>query len=173
MIWLLRYWRWMWHANVRTERIEELPSWSGTDRLHKGENDNWVRMRCGITKSEIEKTLGWVPARRHKKGGLPAQRYNDIIKVACKCAYQGDRRTFCWLEFWLDTGCKPSCQAQWSGESMTAWIWNTIKHNAPASGFTNISTTIEIIELSFAGQFRNHLPLNHYMSEKSPFCRTA
>jgi hypothetical protein len=27
---------------------------------------------------------------------------------------------------------------------------------------------IEIIELSFAGQFRNHLSFNHYMSEKSP-----
>jgi hypothetical protein len=56
---------------------------------------------------------------------------------------------------------------------MTAWIWNTIKHNAPTSGCANISTIIEIIELSFAGQFRNHLSFNHYMSEKSPFCRTA
>ncbi len=96
--------------------------------------------------------------------------------MACKCAYRGDRRTFCWLEFWLDTTCKPSCQAQWSGESMTVWIWNTIKHNAPTSGCTNISTILEIIVLSFAGQYRNHMSSNHYndyMSEKSPFCHTA
>jgi hypothetical protein len=49
---------------------------------------------------------------------------------------------------------------------------------APTSGCTNISTIIEIIEIniiesSFAGQIRNHLSSNHYMSEKSPFCRTA
>ncbi len=93
--------------------------------------------------------------------------------VACKYAYRGDRRTLCWLEFPLDTTCKPSCQAQWSGESMTAWIWNTIKHNVPTSGCTNISTIIEIIELSFAGQIKNHLSSNHFMSEKSPFCRAA
>jgi hypothetical protein len=24
-------------------------------------------------------------------------------------------KNFCWLKFWLDTTCKPSCQAQWSG----------------------------------------------------------
>ena len=41
-------------------------------------------MRCGIIKSEIEKI----------QGGVPARRYNDSIKVACKCAYRGDRRTF-------------------------------------------------------------------------------
>ncbi len=38
---------------MRTERIEELPSWSGTDRLHEGENDNGIRIRCGITKMNV------------------------------------------------------------------------------------------------------------------------
>jgi hypothetical protein len=31
------------------------PSCSGTGRLHEGDNDNGVRMRCGIIKSEIKK----------------------------------------------------------------------------------------------------------------------
>ncbi len=47
---------------------------------------------------------------------------------------------FAGLNFWLDTTWKPSYQAQWSGESMTAWTWNTIKYNAPSSGCTDIST---------------------------------
>ncbi len=38
---------------------------------------------------------------------------------------------------------------------------------------SNIATIIEIIELSFPGQIRNHLSSNHYMSEKSPFCSTS
>ncbi len=100
------------------------------------------------------------------------------VNVACKCAYQfyrKDQRTFAGSNFdWTlpQSACKPIFQAEWSGESMTAWTWNTIKHNPPTSGCTNILTIIEIIELSFAGQIRNHLWSNHYMSEKSPFYRT-
>jgi hypothetical protein len=50
----LRRRRGAWSRNPRPWCCSQRgPSWSGTGRLHEGDNDNGVRMRCGITKMNV------------------------------------------------------------------------------------------------------------------------
>ncbi len=90
-----------WLRNLRPRCcMPRGPSWSGTDRLHEGNNADGVRMRCGIIKSELEgeSSMLWF-------GGYPpdvtegfsnsVEWWNVLtltslmVKVACKCAYRG------------------------------------------------------------------------------------
>jgi hypothetical protein len=56
-----------WFRNLRPRCcMPSGPCWSGTGRLHEGDDDNGVRMRRGIMKLEFQNKKGGLPARRHK-----------------------------------------------------------------------------------------------------------
>ena len=133
-------------------------------------------MRLPRTEKIVELSLSWMrPGLEHRGFSQPYRflSFNQDLRLEITCHPSAVIR-----------GLHCSSVQKWHAISAHREDWRNfagsnfrldiIKLNAPTSGCTNISTMIDIIEWSFAGQIRNYLSSNHNMSEeKSPFCSIA